>query len=130
MVAQAIRIRDNHIYEDIIMTTTAYDGTSERRLQRIQQLEIELAELRQKAAVLEEELDALQCAETPADRAHLARKWWDALRVGGIITLDEFEQLLDECREAKTKSPSAACITFRNRLELTMADAVKYIRML
>jgi hypothetical protein len=110
--------------------TTAKDSTSDRRLQRIEQLETELTELRQKAAGLEEELDALRSAETPEDRAHLARKWWDALRVGGIITLEEFEQLLDECREAKTKSPSSACITFRNRLEITMADAVKYVRML
>jgi predicted nucleic acid-binding Zn-ribbon protein len=102
----------------------------EQRQMRIQQLDSELAELHQRAAGLQEELEALRSAETAEDRALLARKWWEALRVGLIITLEEFERLLDECRELKHHSPSAACVKFRDRLNVSMPNAAKYVRLL
>ncbi|KVP39788.1 hypothetical protein [Burkholderia ubonensis] len=93
--------------------------TPEQRRARILELEAELAQLR-----------AEMKDETPLDRAQLASNWWIALRVGPIITLDEFSRLLDDCRELKQKSPAAACRTFRDRLELSMQEAAKYIRLL
>ncbi len=104
--------------------------TPEQRQRRIEQLNSELAELRQRTTGLQEELEALRSAETAEDRALLSRKWWDALRVGLVITLDEFERLLDECRELKQHSPSAACVAFRDRLNVSMPNAAKYVRML
>jgi hypothetical protein len=105
-------------------------STAEQRQLRIQKLETELAELRQRAAGLEEELEALHSAETAEDRALLARKWWEALRVGAIITLADFEHLLDDCRDLKQHSPSSACVKLRDRLEISMQEAAKYVRML
>ncbi|KVP96723.1 hypothetical protein WJ96_05720 [Burkholderia ubonensis] len=105
-------------------------NTPEQRQARIQQLESRLEELRQSTRELEEELSQLRSNDTPEDREHLARQWWTELRVGLIITLEEFERFLDECRELKQISPAAACNKFRDRLELRMQEVTKYIRLL
>ena len=96
--------------------------TPEARRARIAELQTELDQLRS------EEL--AEYIADPRNRAELARKWWEELRVGLAITLEDFEQLLDECRELKQTSAAAACARLRDRLELPMPVASKYIRLL
>lgn len=92
--------------------------TTERRRARILELETELAQLR-----------AEELADPAAAEQYFEKVWHD-LRIGLVMNKDEYKQFLNECREIKKSSPSRAMDHFRNKMEVTLQQAVGVIKRL